>query len=156
MSRKYIFLALFLCLIIITILGVSLTGFVTSPQVKEVEVKSAVGDLVEGNGKVLLEVKDNSTCYWIIPGRDEAGNFIEIREYGREYGACIGVPRSSTYIRTEEKVFMSSQGCVCDGSYILEESSGGLKITKKIPTQQTMSLGITEMMQNLLKVFKKK
>ena len=156
MSRKNIALTIFICLIILIISGISLTGFVTSPQIKEEEVKFAVRDLIKGNDKVLVEIKDSNTCYWIIPGRDENGHFIEIREYGKQYGPCLGIPRNTTYIRVDKKVNMLSQGCVCNGTYVLEQSNGGLKITKQTSIQRSMPLGIIELIQNFLKVFTKK
>jgi hypothetical protein len=96
----------------------------------ETDLVHAVEDLFKGNDKITLDIKKDDTCYWIVPGRDENGHFIEIREYGKEFGECVGVPRNTNYIRLDQKVNMYSQGCVCKGSYVLERVPDGLKISK--------------------------
>ncbi|MCX6822209.1 MAG: hypothetical protein NTW30_05535 [Candidatus Aenigmarchaeota archaeon] len=125
--------------------------------VTEKDVPSAVNRFLKEK-KVLFDVKNNNTCYWIIPGRDESGHFIEIQEFGREFGDCIGVPRNSTQIRVDKKFDMYSQGCVCKGSYTLEQMPSGLKVSKSsiVSTRQRLSLGLDNFIQSLSNIFTKK
>jgi len=161
--KKYIIILIVLLCLILSISyltpfnNIPLGMAVSSSQISRyTDVKSGLENLYKGNNKITLDMSKNDTCYWIIPGRDENGHFIEIREYGKEYGACLGIPRNTTYVRINKKLDMLSQGCVCNGTYVLEQSNGGLKISKQVSIQRRISLSISDWIQNLLKVFNKK
>ena len=165
-SKKFVIISVVVIGIILSLsfIVTAFTGYFSQSTVdystleRRTDVKSTLNTLTEGKEKVLLEFKDNDACYWIRSRRDENGYLIEILEYGKEFGECLGVPRDSSTIRIDQKVSMYSPGCVCGGNYVLELKSGGLGISEvsdEMLTQRSTRLGITEFIQNLLGIFKK-
>jgi hypothetical protein len=106
-----------------------LTGRFSSVE-PEKDIYTAINSLIDGKNSVSIELEKNDTCYWIIPGRDENSYFIEVREYGKEFSECIGSPKNTNYIKTDQNVKMYSNGCLCQGNYVLELINDGLKISK--------------------------
>jgi hypothetical protein len=135
--KKWIFLIIFLLVLIFSLyyllssnlLLLRFTGLFTSVK-SEKDIYVALNSLIAGKSSVLIDLENENTCYWIIPGRGENDYFIEIREYGKEFGECVGYPRSSNYIKTNQKINMFSHGCLCQGKYVLELINDGLKISK--------------------------
>ena len=169
-SKKYaiflIVLILFLSLLltstsIIQDVSFSISG--RASAVREKDVPTAVNRLIKEK-KVLVDLKNNNTCYWIQPSYDKTNSYLSITKYDKKFGRCVGVVKDRINIPIEGDFKMFSSGCICDGEgYVLELKKvgniEGLKISKtatRMSIQQRLSLDVSGLIQKLIGIFTKK
>jgi len=107
------------------------------PKVKPAETRKldiALTDLMKTKEKLIFDIKENNTCYWIRPGRDENGYYLEIKEYqnsGKIKG-CFGPVKNTKYIPVDHPTNIHGIDCICDGKiHQFDWKSDGLKISKR-------------------------
>jgi len=123
------------------------------------DINSAAKKSLVDNKLTLFDLKNKNTCYWFRSTRNQTHFILEINEYEYtpEMKGCFGNPKTVKYITFDKPINIRGINCLCDvDTYSFEWKDSGLKISKQVSIQRTLSLDITEWIQNLLKDFTKK
>jgi len=100
-------------------------GYFTRPVYND--VNEAISDIVASKKGVKYSLTDlpAGKCYWIRPGYNEEGHFVEIIEYDSE-DSCIGMTTNYTFILLESALNIGTTDCIC--------SKNSYTISKKLST----------------------
>jgi len=171
MIKKKYFLILIILILVFSSLFIitnvltgyySVTGYYPNVE-KKTNVESTLNSLIKGKERILLEFKQDNTCYWIRSTRNKTNFLLEIIEYENTENikGCLGLEKKTSYVVIDSPINLYGKDCICDNEeYLLELETkiniNHLKISKSPPqisTWQRVSIGVKEFFQNLVRIF---
>lgn len=155
-KRRYIVgIICFLTLLLFFTLSKKFTGYVVQAEVITSKPETALRNVVKGK-ETLLELKDNTTCYWIKPTMNESNYLLQITVYKNIGLRCVGIPKERIHIVVDRPYNLYGKTCFCGPEkFVLKGKirgrNGWLAIERyrPVPIWIKISLSVTEFLKNL-------